>query len=70
MPIEAALLEGVPAPLAACPKCAARPFCPFLRGMVQRGWLRSVFSAWWSGEKRVRYCALICWNCKEIVGYE
>lgn len=68
MPLEAALLDGSPSPVMDCPLCA-KPFRPFLRGQVQRSpW------AWWQlfglfGESR-RYCALICWECKEIVGYE
>jgi hypothetical protein len=61
MPIEVALLEGRPSPIVTCPKCGASPFRPFLRGQVQ-SWLRQIFFR--------PYCALICWTCKEIVGYE
>jgi len=43
-----------------CPKCN-EDFRPFLRGMVVR------FS--WFGFVKKTY-ALICWECKEIVGYE
>jgi hypothetical protein len=74
MPIECSTLEGQPVPFLTCPNCGA-PFRPFLRGMVQRG----VFSggllcwSWWKAlfkRERWPYCALICWECKEIVGYE
>lgn len=64
MPVECDLLSSAPVPLARCPKCGATPFDPFMRGEVQR-FRRS----WWFGRKR-DYCALICWQCKEIVGYE
>lgn len=37
---------------------------PFLRGVVQRRrWKFFFFGAW-------DYCALICSQCKEIVGHE
>jgi hypothetical protein len=51
-------------PIECCPKCKATPFMPFLRGQVQRHPRR-----WLVGPRRP-YCALICWECKEIVGYE
>lgn len=70
MPIEALILEGTPSPIQTCPKCAASPFRPFLRGMIQRGAIGML----WDLIRRKRnwraYCALICWDCKEIVGYE
>jgi hypothetical protein len=62
MPIEYLLLKNAPVPLSVCPKCGER-FEPFLRGMVQRG------GGWRFWRKRPT-CALICWACKEIVGYE
>ena len=67
MPIEVLTLRDRAVPLAACPKCRTAPFDPFLRGQVQRGerpWWRPLW-----GPKRP-YCALICWTCKEIVGWE
>ena len=63
MPVEYLLLKNAPVPLVTCPKCGA-PFEPFLRGLVQRSARR-----WWFGRRRAT-CALICWACKEIVGYE
>ena len=64
MPIECALLEGQPVTLERCPKCGAQPFRPFLRGQVQRWPYKYLF---WVPQP---FCALICWTCKEIVGYE
>lgn len=64
MPIECALLRGQPVPIEKCPKCGAEPFDPFLRGQVQRRKFKWFLWGPWP------YCALICWNCKEIVGYE
>jgi phage terminase large subunit GpA-like protein len=63
MPIECELLAGRPVPFVLCPKCG-EIFHPFLRGMVQRRTHRWFFWGAWP------YCALICWDCKEIVGYE
>jgi hypothetical protein len=60
MPIEYTLLKDKPIPLKDCPYCG-EPFEPFLRGQVQSA-LRRFF-------KRP-YCALICWECKAVVGYE
>lgn len=51
-------------PIEKCPKCGAEPFDPFLRGQVQRRKFKWFLWDPWP------YCALICWNCKEIVGYE
>lgn len=64
MPIEYTLLKDQPCPIIVCPACD-EPFRPFMRGVVQRSkrWL------WGLGPRR-DYCALICWECKEIVGYE
>lgn len=61
MPIEFAMLKDKPPPFDECPNCHARPFDPFMRGMVQ------VFR--WFGLRK-RYCCVICYECKEIVGYE
>jgi phage terminase large subunit GpA-like protein len=63
MPIECEQLAGRPVPFVLCPKCG-EIFYPFLRGMVQRRRYRWLFWGPWP------YCALICWACKEIVGYE
>lgn len=63
MPIECSQLQGKPNRLTHCPKCE-KPFIPFLRGQVQRSGRK-----WFIG-RRQPYCALICWACKEIVGYE
>lgn len=55
---------------ASCPHCGARPFEPFLRGQVGRSaW------PWWAWllpleRWRRPSLALICWACKDIVGYE
>ena len=43
-----------------CPRCK-KPFVPFMRGQVAR-------FAWFGLRKKT--LALICWACKEIVGYE
>jgi predicted nucleic-acid-binding Zn-ribbon protein len=72
MPIESKLLEGTLPPFRRCPKCGAEPFDPFLRGQVQRGAcgmrLKKTFP--WIEFYEQPYCAVICWKCKEIVGYE
>lgn len=72
MPIEARLLHSYPVPLSRCPVCGAEPFETFMRGMVHRGGVRALIErarCWWRGDT-YRYCALICYECKEIVGYE
>jgi len=59
-PIEALIADNLPNPLRWCPRCR-RPFSPFMRGQVTRfGWF---------GLRR-RVWALICWACKDIVGWE
>ena|SRR2546425_3437691 len=71
MPIEALALTMQAVPLIYCPVCVANPFTPFMRGQVQR-------SRWfcWAGllslilARPFDYCALICADCKEIVGWE
>lgn len=67
MPIECTLLDPKPSPLAACPSCDAKPFAPFMRGQVQR-LPRSLFS--WPPLRRRDYCAVICSDCKDLVGWE
>jgi len=65
MPIEVIQLEEMPEPFQFCPDCGA-PFESFLRGQVQR-----LKRPWYWPFGPVRpYCAIICRDCKEIVGYE
>ena len=61
MPVEFSMLDGKPPPFAEFPCCGAKPFDQMMRGLVQA-------SRWWGLRKR--YCAVICYGCKEIVGYE
>ena len=68
MQIEAMELKDAPRPIDVCPKCDA-PFDPFMRGQVQR-WPWPWWKLWLPIGKPRPYCALICWHCKEIVGYE
>ena len=74
MPFEYKLLRYARVPIESCPKCGARPFDPFLRGQVHRGPIRQICIELWrrlhGNCEPVGYCALICWTCKEIVGYE
>lgn len=70
MPIEVLTRGHEPAPLARCPKCGAEPFEPFMRFMVAR----DMYSLWRAvlalfGRTRPAF-AVICRECKEIVGYE
>lgn len=60
MPIEVLMLKDRPEALRICPACG-KAFRAFLRGQIQR-------LSWFGLRKR--YCALICWECKEIVGWE
>ena len=60
MPIEFSLLQHEPEPLSVCPNCRL-PFESFLRGQVQ---------SWWRKLLHMKYCAVICRECKEIVGHE
>lgn len=68
MSIEHILLKDQIYPKETCPKCYAtginRPEYQFLRGMVQRN--KYFLGFLW---KR-KYCAVICFNCKEIIGWE
>ncbi len=66
MSIEFAQLKDEPNHLELCPICGAK-FEPFMRGMVQRK--RKSFWGLFTREIRP-YCALICGECKVIVGYE
>lgn len=66
MPIEFLRLRDAQVAMKTCPHCGAL-FRPFLRGEVQRS-----PGPWWRpfwGPTR-DYCALICWACKDIVGWE
>ena len=63
MPGEYFLLKDKPLPMAVCPKCGAL-FEPFLRGLVQR---KKCFLGLF---KKRNYCAVICYACKGIVGWE
>jgi hypothetical protein len=65
MPIECSILDKQPEPIKTCPKCGCTPFETFMRGMIQRRKRK-----WWLFGERWPYCAVICWGCKEIVGYE
>lgn len=68
MPIECVLLANEPVPIKQCPACHHAPFEPFLRGEVQRS--KYTWFGIWPFAKKRDYCALICWQCKTIVGYE
>lgn len=53
-----------------CPHCGADPFEPFLLGQVFRSnYLWHRFVAWISGLSKPGYWAVICWGCKNVVGY-
>lgn len=60
MPKEVDLLKSSPVFYSKCPKCWA-PFHTFMRGEVQ---------SWWRRFFDFPYCAVICLNCKNIVGWE
>ena len=82
MPIECSYLSDAPYPEVKCPHCGDFPLEPFMRGQVQRRrykidvewrsftiW-RLVFKYPLIRSKERPYCAIICRNCKNIVGYE
>jgi hypothetical protein len=60
MPIECAILEKYPYAKESCPKCS-KAFPEFMRGQVQSR-LRKILG--------LKYCAIICDGCKEIIGWE
>jgi hypothetical protein len=64
MPVEYSLLCDRPEHLSQCRLCKARPFRSFLRGQVHRRKYRWWFFGEWP------YSAVICSDCKNIVGYE
>ena len=55
-------LHAEPVPFDRCPLCRHR-FFPYMRGKVQRR------KRTWRLKRRA-YCALICYRCKHIVGWE
>jgi hypothetical protein len=63
MPMETTLLISKPFGIDYCPKCHS-PFTAFLRGQVQR--TPRFLGFLWKRD----YCALICYACKAIVGWE
>jgi hypothetical protein len=65
MPIEAWFLKGEPEPFDFCPACGAEPFECFMRGTVQRSRRQ-----WLGLGPRQPYCAVICSECKVVLGYE
>jgi hypothetical protein len=54
------LLKSKPYAREICPKCGAE-FPEFMRGLVQSRW-RKILG--------MKYCAVICHKCKEIIGWE
>ena len=60
MPVEFTLLKDKEQELKICPKCK-KNIEYFMRGEVQSS-LRKFF--------KLKYCAIICRSCKQIVGYE
>jgi len=63
MPSEYMLLKEEPFFKELCPNCGAR-FPEFMRGMVQRP--KRFLGVLW----RQDYCAVICHECKNIIGWE
>ncbi len=66
MPIEAKLLRVKPPVYFNCPNCQVL-FEEMMRGLVQRA-----KRPWYKfGRGHIRpYCAVICRECKEVVGWE
>lgn len=60
MPVEVTQLRDAPYAREKCPKCG-QAFPEFMRGEVQSTW-RRFFG--------LRYCAVICHRCKNIIGWE
>lgn len=58
-------LKGAPKKVSKCPKCGAEPFDYFLRGQIGRTFL-FIFPWIFGGGTS----AVICYECKNIVGYE
>ena len=62
-------MYGPPTGIESCPVCA-QPFKPFRRyevSQVSQGSLKR-FANWFYGKPT--QTALICWKCKEIIGWE
>lgn len=57
-------------PVRKCPACGVEPFAAFLRGQIGRP--SFPWWAWFLPLERWRrpHLAIICWTCKEIVGWE
>lgn len=72
MPMECFILKDKPTTIVRCPACNVYPFEPFMRGQVQKGWLEWVVELIRSrlSDRPPCYCAVICSDCKEIVGWE
>ena len=64
-------VNGVEEPMAVCPKCQHFPFQALMRGQVAKSAGPNLESLWCRLWKKpyARY-AIICLECKEIVGYE
>jgi hypothetical protein len=60
MTIEYSQLKGAPYAFEECPHCK-QEFPEFMRGMVQSAWRRFLC---------LPYCAVICHECKDIIGWE
>jgi hypothetical protein len=68
MPVEAKILANREQPYDVCPACDVTPFVADLRGIFQRGRLRTRWSI--IRGRGNGYCAVICESCLETVGYE
>lgn len=64
MPNELIEFMSLPESFDKCPKCGVDPFTGYMRGLVKRR------KRDWLGRKRRKVWAVICWSCKEIVGWE
>lgn len=60
MPIEYCKLKNASPAKEKCQQCQY-PFPQFMRGQVQSNWRRIL---------GMKYCAVICDGCKEIIGWE
>lgn len=61
-------MYGEPTAILECPLCR-KPFKPFMRGEVTRA---GTWAHFWARITRKPFptSALICWECKQIVGFE
>jgi len=72
MPIEHYRLSCQQEAFNSCPNCGEKPFVSFMRGSVQKTGLALLYEklmAWYQ-KREPRYCAVICDECKDIVGHE